>query len=581
MAHQSTDLQMVIGIIRRRKAPMLWVGFIIIALGTVLTMKLPPVYVSTATILVEEQEIPTDLVRSAITSYADQRIETIKHQVMSRSSLLNVIEKFDLYQGMRGRGASEAVVKRFVEDTDIEVINAKVVDKRSQTPTQATIAFTLAYYGENPQVTQAVTSELTRLFLAENRESRERRAQETTSFLRQEAERLSDHIEKLETKIAAIKQQASGALPELTSVNMQLMNQAERELGDVDRDIRSLEERKSYLEAELATIKPYTPTVSATGETILDASERLKALRAEYADQAAYLSAEHPDILRMKREIQALEKETGGRAPIDDVIKRLTGERALLASMLDRYGEDHPDVVRARKVVTSLEHQLRTLAQKPPRTAAIKPENPAYINIQAQLSSTTASLESLRAQRDKVKERAHEYARRLEQTPQFEPRYLDLTRDRDNAVQKYEELKSKLLEAQVSEGLEIQRKGERFVLIEPPDLPEKPVKPNRPVLLVLSLLLAVAGGAGSGVLIEHLDRTIRTPESLAQIAHALPLAIVPYIPTEADLRQAIARRRLLRLAGAGTIVLALFLGHRYWFPLDVLWSEAMRTFGIQ
>jgi uncharacterized protein involved in exopolysaccharide biosynthesis len=580
MTATSFDLGALLAVARRRKLPILTTAAVILLLGTTIAFILPAVYRSTATILIEEQEIPQDLVRSAITSYADQRIETIKQQVMSRATLWKIVEQYDLYKTMKKRSPTEDVLQRFVRDTHIDVINAKVVDKRTQNPTQATIAFTLSYDGESPEGAQKVTNELTSLFLAENMKTRERHAQETTAFLKQEADNLADHIAKLEQQIADMKRRADGALPELTPLNMQMLNAAERELTDVDRDIRSLEERKTYLEGELATIKPNTPIISTTGERILDSSERLKALRAEYADRAAYLSAEHPDIMKLEQEVQALEREAGGQGAIDEIVKRLTGEKAILTGLLKRYGAEHPDVSRARRVINSLERELNQQAKQPSRALAMKPENPAYINMHAQFTSAVASLDALKAQRVTLKRRTEEYAKRLEKTHQYEPQYLDLARERDNSSRKYEELRSKLMEAQVSEGLEVQRKGERFSLINPPELPEKPEKPNRPLILFLSFVLAVAGGAGCGALLENLDRSIQGPDSLAAITHAYPLAVIPYIPNNADLRQLIAKRRTVRLAGIGIAAACILLAHFFWLPLDVVWFAALRKFGL-
>ncbi|MEW6247765.1 MAG: lipopolysaccharide biosynthesis protein [Nitrospirota bacterium] len=565
---------------RRRRAPILLTAAAIFGIATATAFLLPAVYRSTATILIEEQEIPPDLVRSAITSYADQRIETIKQQVMSRSTLWRIIEQYGLYEGLRKRHPTEEVLDRFVKDIRIDVINAKVIDKRSQTPTQATIAFTLAYDGETPELAQKVANELTSLFLGENLKTRARHAQETTAFLRQEAENLSRHIEEVESRIAELKQKADGALPELIQLNMQLMSQADRELVDVDREIRSLEERKTYLEGELATIKPNTPIISAAGERILDAGERLKALRAQIASSAAYLSPEHPDIIRMRQEIEALEKETGSPAGIEEVTKWLEGERARLAGLRERYGDDHPDVVRARSVVASLEQELRRAGEHPAPAPPVKPENPAYINLQAQLSSTTASLKALKNTRAELKRRRDAYAARLENTPQIEPAYLDLMRDRDGSAHKYQEIRSRLMEAQVSEGLEIQRKGERFSLIDPPDLPERPERPNRPMLLFLGLVLAAVGGAAAGSAAERLDRSIRTPAQLNRLVKAFPLAVIPYLPTDEELARVAKRRSALRWAGMGVVVALALLGHFLWLPLDVVWFTALRKLGL-
>lgn len=581
MQDSSPDFKELFDIARRRKKPILVTTIVIATLGAIVAFILPAVYRSTAMILIEEQEIPQDLVRSAVTSYADQRIETIKQQVMSRATLWKIVEQYDLYHGMREVSPTEAVLERFVKDIQIEVINAKVVDKRTQNPTQATIAFTLAYDGVSPEVAQRVANELTSLFLGENMKTRERRAQETTAFFKQEADNLSRHIEDLERQLAKVKQKADGALPELTQLNMQLLNGAERELTDVDRDIRSLEERKTSLQGELATIKPNTPIISASGERILDSGERLKALRAEYADKAAYLSSEHPDIAKLQQEIHALEKDTGSQAQVDDVVKRLAGERATLTTLLDRYGEAHPDVVRARRVISSLESELNQEQGNFLKLPFIKPENPAYINIHAQLSSTSATLDALKDQRTKLKRRAEEYARRLENTHRFEPEYLDLARERDNSTRKYEELRSKLLEAQVSEGLEVQHKGERFSLVDPPDLPSKPSKPNRLAILLLSFLVAAAGGIGSGIVAENFDRSIHSPESLAKLTHAYPLAVIPYMPNNRDLQRLIAKQRTTRLASLGIAAIAILLVHFFWLPLDVVWFAALRKFGLE
>lgn len=566
--------------LRRRKAPILVTVGVLFCLSSAVAFLLPPIYRSTATILIEEQEIPPDLVRSAIHSYADQRIQTIKHQVMTRPNLWKIVEQYGLYESLRRRSTTEEVLKRLVEDIHLDVISADVVDKRTHQPTKATIAFTLSYDGETPPLAQKVANELTSLFLAENLKSRERNAQETTAFLKQEAENLSGHLEQLEQKIAVFKQQANGALPELTQLNMQLMHQVDRELMDVEQRINGLEERKSYLEGQVATIKPNTPIITAGGERILDSGERLKALRAQYVSSASYLSPDHPDIIKMRQEIEALEKATGETTGADELRKHLTDARARLAALRERYGEDHPDVIRSRAILASLEQEVLHVSRHPASAPPGPPENPAYIQIQAHLASTVAELKALRATGIGLKRRAMQYAERVEKTPQLEPEYLDLVRDRDNSSQKYQEIRSKLLEAQVSQGLEVQRKGERFSLIDPPDLPEKPEKPNRPAILFLGLVLAMAGGVGFGAAMESLDHSIQGPHMLARWAQMPPLAVIPYLPNEEDRARRSKRQRTVRWAGGASVALLLAAVHLFWLPLDVLWFTAARKLGL-
>ena len=579
MEAPAKDLYDYLALLRRRKTIILTVGASLLVASAALAFLLPAVYRSMATILIEEQEIPADLVRSAIATYADQRIETIKQQVLSRSTLWRIVEQYDLYKDLRKRSPTEEVLTRFVKDIQIEVMNVKVIDKRTQNPTQATIAFTLAYDGESAELAQKVAHELTSLFLGENLKTRERHAHETTAFLKREAENLSRHIQDLEGKLAGVKQRANGALPELVQLNMQLMNQTQREVIDSDRDIRSLKERKTYLEGELATLKPHTPLISASGERLLDTSERLKSLRAQHASMSAYLEPDHPDLIKLKQEMSSLEKEAGATDGREELSKRLMAERASLAALRERVGEMHPDVMQLQNVVASLERELRAAVARPAQPSTVKPENPAYINIQSQLASTTASLQSQERARIDLKRRMAEYAKRLETTPTIEPEYLDLLRDRENSVHKYQEITSRLMEAQVSGELEVQRKGERFSLINPPELPEKPDRPNRLAILLLGAFLAIAGGVGTGVAADNVDRRIFTADQLGRAMRGVPLAVIPYLPSESELVALGRRRAVFSLAGLGVVVAGAVTLHLTWMPLDVLWFTIMRKLG--
>jgi succinoglycan biosynthesis transport protein ExoP len=259
----------------------------------------------------------------------------------------------------------------------------------------------------------------------------------------------------------------------------------------------------------------------------------------------------------------------------------LIDARAKLATLGDRFGQDHPDVLRTKRTIVALERELSRIGTNAGNKPLQRPENPAYINIQAQLNSVTSSLEALKTSRAIVKRRVYDYAKRIERTPELEPDYLVLARDRDTSSQKYQEIRSRLLEAKVSEGLEVQRKGERFSLIDPPGLPEAPEKPNRKAIGLLGFILALAGGAGSAAVAEHLDRSIRTPEQLVRLTQAFPLAVIPYMPNKQDFTHAMRRRRMIQGASLGAIALLLLVSHLFWTPLDVLWFGALRKFGIE
>src|SRR5262249_49297596 len=218
---------------------------------------------------------------------------------------------------------------------------------------------------------------------------------------------------------------------------------------------------------------------------------------AEYAGSSANLAPDHPDIVMMKQEIKALEKETGQTPEVEEAARQLIKAKAELATAAKRLGNDHPDVVKSRRTIQALEQEVKRFAPPALRKPMLRQKTPSYTNTQPQLNPTPSSLEPPKTSRKSVKERLKEYTARLERTPEMEPDYLALTRDRDTSGQKYQDLRSRLLEAKVSEGLEVQRKGERFSLIDPPSLPEKPDKPNRPAIVLLGFILALAAGIGS------------------------------------------------------------------------------------
>lgn len=578
MEEQTKDLRDYLAIVQRRKKQILTVMGILALVSVIVAFTLPPVYRSTATILIEEQEIPTDLVRSTITGYADQRIQVISQQVMTRANMMQIIEKYHLYPRQRRHETNEEILARMRNDIKFNLVSADVIDRRSGVKTVAAIAFTLAYDGETPESAQKVANELTSLYLNENLKTRQQQTAETSTFLTEVANKLSGHISEIETKLAEFKAKNVGRLPELAQLNMQLRDRADSEIMEVDRRINMLEERKFYLEGQLAQMKPNSPMISAGGERILDSDERLKALQAQYASLAGVYSSDHPDVVKMRREIAALKKVTGGEDDSDEQAKQLTRMRAELAEMQQKYSAAHPDVVKLKKSIAALEkaHSQATAAGNDATPKFKMPENPAYITLQSQLESAKVELKTLRSKRNELKAQMAAYESRIEQTPQVEREYLDLNRDHENSLRSYQEVKAKQMEARVAQELEKDSKGERFSLIDPPELPEKPHSPNRPAILLLGMILSLGGGIAYAGVLESMDSSVKGSRTLSGLLAAPLLSVIPYIENVEDKRK---KSRLKTSLGIGVIAgaaLLLLLLHMFWMPLDVLWYTVLR-----
>lgn len=565
------------GLKRRRKAILL-VSSMLFILSVVIAFVLPSVYRSTATILIEEQEIPPELVRSTITSYADQRIQVISQQVMTRANLMQIVERYNLYPRQRRHETNEEILARMRDDIRLDIVNADVIDRRSGNKTSATIAFTLSYDGETAEGAQKVANELTTLYLNENLKTRQEKAAQTSVFLAEEVRRLSQHISETESKLAIFKAQNVGRLPELFGLNMQLRDRTDSELLETDRQISVLQERKFYLEGQLAQMKPNSPIISAGGERILDSSERLKALEAQYASLTGIYSAEHPDVVKMRREISALRQEIGGGDAGPEQEKQLTGMRAELASLREKYSDNHPDVIKLKRAIASLEQAATAPRATTPRS--VKPENPLYITMESQLRAAEKELQTLQSKRNDLKAKMASYEARIEQTPQVERVYLDLIRDRENSLRRYQELKAKQMEAEVAQELEKGSKGERFSLIDPPQYPEKPHSPNRAAILLLGLLLSIGGGLGYGAILESLDQSVKSRKELLSFGVAPLLATIPYMVNDADRSHKRKTRTIVATSGLAVAVVAVVLIHVLWTPLDVLWYSILRRLSI-
>lgn len=575
MEHQK-DFSDYANALRRRLRLFLTIAGSVFVLALLLAVLWPPVYRSTATILIEEQTIPQDLIRSTVTSYAWQRIQEISQRVMTRATLLGIVEKYNLYPRKRLSETSEQIVERMRKDIRLDAISADVIDPRTGRPTPATIAFTLAFESESGVVAQQVASELATLYMNENLKSRSERASETYGFLTDEAEKLNQQIAELEKKISTFKEKNTDRLPELSSLNMQLIDRTERELIDIQSQMQNLDERRFYLEGQLAQLNPASPMFGTAGERILDADSRLKVLKTELAAARARYSADHPDVVRMAREIEGLEKQSGQVRVADEQAKALAGVRAKLAEIRKSYSADHPDVQRLTKEVATLEAAVKDSPAVEANVAVQKPENPAYIALQSQLEGVNSQMRATEKRRHDLKNKLAEYERRIALAPGVEREYLELKRDHDNAQLKYREIKAKQLEAQVGQSLEKERKGERFELIDPPQLPETPVRPNRMAIILLGLVLALGGGVGTVFVAESLSQAVGSPRAVTALMGAAPLAVIPYVENREDRERRERKRRFaFRSAVAGAFAFALIVQF-FWLPWDVLWYKGIR-----
>lgn len=506
-----------LAILRRRRKPAMVTGSLIFLGSVLLAMFWPPVYRSTATILIERQ-IPRDLVQTTVASYASERLQIISKHALTRDNLVRIAQKFNLFPSLLKDGDTAELAERMRKAVLIDMRDAEVKDQNDGTSGKAEIAFELSYEAPTAEAAESVAKELVALFVNENIRIRTAEAAGATEFLSQESKRLSQRISELEAKLADYKAKNVGRLPELMNMNMTMLDRSQQEGDDAERSIYALEERKLLLQSQLAQVQPYAGN-SPGG--------RLKDLETQYLAASSIYSPDHPDVVRLRREIMSLKRELGvtdERAALESQYKKLQGE---LSVAQQKYAPDHPDVTRLKKMVAATEEQLAK-TQDPSRIGfTIKPDNPAYIALKTQLDTVDLNLKEAKERRVQLQNKAREYENRITQTPRVEQEGLALQRDYDNAVKKFRELKDKELQAGVGEQLEKDSLGERFSVIEPPQRPTRPERPNRPAIILLGLMLSLGGGIGYASYSEYMDRTVRGSRSILALLGTPPLALIP------------------------------------------------------
>lgn len=273
---QRLDLWSYLSILRRRWAFFVVPVVLVFGIGFSAVMLKKPVFLAEARILVESQQIPTELVRPTVTASAKERIQVIEQRVMTRENLLSLVEKYRLFPDRRQSLSSTQLLDMMRQSTKFQPFELDQARRRD-----GLIALTIAFEYEQPEVTMRIANELVTLILNEDARNRSSRAQETTNFLARELKKL------------------------------------EADLGTVEAQISEFKRRFS---AEPIAEKAVT---------------QLAELRADLQEKSAVFSSSHPDIVRLKRQVAALEKMVAQLSERETGLETLQNQRASIQKNLE------------------------------------------------------------------------------------------------------------------------------------------------------------------------------------------------------------------------------------------------------
>jgi uncharacterized protein involved in exopolysaccharide biosynthesis len=242
-----------------------------------------PNYLSEGKILVESQLIAPDLVRPIITVPASERIQFIKQRIMTRDNLLSVANKFGLFPK---RSGTVDLLELMVQSTQIKPVDVEGQQRQSGT---STIAFTVGFEYENPELAMRVANEFLTLIVNEDARSRTSRATESVKILTGETKDIEDKLESTQMQIFEIARRPRDEVPEIPE--------------QVKSQLTALSALKAELIQKTSVYSDAHPTVVALKKRI---AAMEKTLTAQTPAKAQSIQAD--DIDALKRQREALEK---------------------------------------------------------------------------------------------------------------------------------------------------------------------------------------------------------------------------------------------------------------------------------
>jgi succinoglycan biosynthesis transport protein ExoP len=516
-AQGSPEFSDYIHAIARRKALLFGVAIPIALLAILLSVTLPDVYTSSALVEIDEPSNTNSLSTGANTasdeaSYADQYVQNLKGIVLTDANLRTVNAEYQLYPDLADD--EDAMLNRLRRDIDVKIVTTPILDPRTGREREVVDAFTLSYDNRVPAKAQQGAQWLVGAFLAEHRRQRQGRASNAAEFYAKEAERIRTQVAQLESKLADFKRANAGQLPELTEVNMSMMDRTESALTANDMQARSLRQERVFLAAQLEQQRAQ----GTDAGSVRQLEDQYQRMRSTYDEG-------HPDMIALRRQIDSMKYGTSAGSGTS-LRSQLAVKKSTLAEARQRYGEDYPDVKKLQRDITTLEARIKSGERGDVEMAD---GSAVGMQLRTQINAIDSQLASLAAQNAELRAKMSGLERNVTAAPQVEREYSNATRDLTIAREKYEQLLNRQMDAEVSESAIVGGRVDEFRLIQSPMLPAIPGKPQRLAILLIGLVAAVVLALTATVGAEALDPKVRGARDVRDLLGVSPLVAVPTI----------------------------------------------------
>lgn len=460
------------GAILKRRALWLIIPAIVLSVAALgVSFTLSPKFISQTLVLIEGQKVPDDYVKPVVSSDLDERLGTMKEQILSRSRIQPIIERFNLYPGAKMDERLEAVRKNI----DIKPIRSEI-GRAAGLP-----GFYILFTAGDPRTAQQVCSEITSLFIGENLRAREQSAQGTTDFLESQLTEAKANLDAQDAKLAEFQRKYIGKLPGQQAPNLDMLTSLNTQLQASTQQLARMEQDRAYQESLLS-------------------------------------------------QQQQIRESFGGAEPKavpDDRQGQLAALEAEQADLTARYTPDYPDVIAVKRKIADLKAQIKKpAATTGSGTSAKLPDSIGVQQLRAAIQASDAGINAKRAEQQQIQNNIKLYQDRISSSPLVEEEYKELTRDNQSAQKFYDDLLAKKKQSEMAASLERRQQGEQFSVIDAASLPDSPSFPKRGYFAAGGFVLGLLLGGVISALLEYRNTAIRTEDDVYAFLRLNTLGVI-------------------------------------------------------
>lgn len=470
----------------------------ICGLAMLIALIMPRSYTSHTMILIQARDIPTDFVKDLIGSDTNGRLNAIEQTILSRTNLMKILDEF---------GDWMPTLRDLNDERKVLELRKRVIIKFSsgegRSASLQTTNIQISYRDHNPELAQKITARLAALFIEQDSHTREDKVFGTAEFFQAEVNKVADQLRQSEDKLRILKQRNRYELPSEQETNLRTLDRLQiQKTGNLEALDRYVTLQMN-LERQISETSPliYTETAgrTSTGAPLNPQVENYRRKEQEYKELLIKAKPDHPDVRRLKAELDQLKAEIPPEA-------------------------------------------LAATEPKPVATAPASQPNPIYQSLSAQLRQLKTDIAIREREKLQIESDMDKYSRRVQNSPGVEQEMQAVIRTNEDLTKQHDELKKKLADAKLAGSLESRQKGEQFAIIDPANYPMEPSPPSPLTILLAGFAVSLVAGVAAAVVVNTLNQRVWTYHELERALEAPVLVEIPAMNTPTDVRLAIRRR---------------------------------------